>query len=71
MDYLGVVLAGCAPGAPDCAAGTVPNGVDTWFIILVLLLLVAVVGGSALFVRHRIAHRPETASAAPESTARA
>lgn len=71
MDFLGVVVAGCAPGEPDCAAGTVPNGIDTWFIALVLLLPVAVVGGAAMFVPHRMARRSEAAPVTPESTARA
>jgi hypothetical protein len=71
MDFVGVVVAGCAPGEPDCAAGTVPNGPDAWFVVLVLLLLVAVVGGAAVFLRRRMARRGEAAPVAQETTARA
>jgi hypothetical protein len=68
MGLFGVVVAGCAPGAPDCAAGTVPSGLDTWFVLLVLLLVAAVVGGAALLVRRRMSDRREAGSAVSGST---
>jgi hypothetical protein len=43
MNPLASVIAGCAPGEPDCAAGTIPTGIDIWFILLMLLLVVAFV----------------------------
>lgn len=69
MDFVGAVVAGCASGESDCAAGTVPNGVDTWFIVLVLPLLIALVGGAVLLLRRGMIRRSEAASGAHETTA--
>ena len=49
---MGIVVAGCAPGDQDCAAGSVPPGIDTWFVALVVCLLVAAVVGASLLLRH-------------------
>jgi hypothetical protein len=54
MSFVGDVIAGCAPGAPDCGAGTLP-GLDSWFVVLVLvlaaLLVLAVVAGAGRLLR--------------------
>jgi len=68
MHFLGDVVAGCSPVDPECAAGTVPNGLDAWFLLVALLLLATAVVGAALLVRRRVANRRETAT---EPTVRA
>jgi hypothetical protein len=63
------VLAGCAPGEPDCTAGTLP-GLDAWFVVLVLvaagLVLLVVAAGAVRFLWLRPSRRPDTASSAEE-----
>jgi hypothetical protein len=61
MGILGDVIAGCAPGEPDCAAGSIPPGMDTWFVVLVLLILLAVAVGTGLLLRRAVRRRSRTA----------
>ena len=55
MSFLGDVIAGCAPGTNECADLTPYPGIDSWFVVLVMvvavLLLLAVVAGVVTFVR--------------------
>jgi hypothetical protein len=62
MDLPGDLVAGCAPGEPDCGAGSVPPGLDTWFLVLVVLVLTALVVGTAWFVRSVMARRAAAAA---------
>jgi hypothetical protein len=75
MNFLGDVIAGCAPGTSECADQTAYPGLDNWFVVLLLvlvaLLVLAVMAGGARFVRHRSGSRFEVPSAADESAARA
>jgi flagellar biogenesis protein FliO len=71
MNLLADIVAGCDPTQPECAAGTVPNDIDTWFIVLVLFLALALVAGAALLLRHWLSRRSQVASSTPEPTARA
>jgi len=52
MNLVGIVVAGCAPGEPGCVGGTVPPGIDTWFVVLVVCMLVAAMVGASLLLRH-------------------
>ena len=75
MNFLGAVIAGCAPGTSECADQTAYPGLDNWFVVLVLvlvaLIVLAVVAGAARYVRHRSSSRFEVPSASDESAARA
>ena len=62
MDLVGIVVAGCAPGDQDCAAGSVPPGIDTWFVVLVVCLLIAAVVGASLLLRHVSSRGADAAS---------
>jgi hypothetical protein len=68
MDAWGTLIAGCSPDELDCSSGTIPNGLDAWFVALVLVVLVALIAGGvmavALLVRRR-RQRRDVAAAAP------
>ena len=75
MIHVGAVIAGCAPGTNECADQTPYPGLESWFVVLVLvlaaLLLLAFVAGAAHLVRGRARHRSEIPSAVDEPAARA
>ena len=75
MDVLWNVIAGCATVTPECAAGTAPNGMDTWFMVLVLFLflfsLLAAAAGAAFILRSRSSRCHEAVSSTPEPPAHA
>jgi hypothetical protein len=62
MDLVGIVVAGCAPGDQDCAAGSVPPGIDTWFVVLVVVVLVTALVGASLLLRHLWSRGADAAS---------
>ena len=65
MNLIGDVIAGCAPGTSECADQTAYPGIDIWFVVLVLVvLLVAVVAGAILLAGHRSGRRSEFVSLA-------
>jgi len=69
---LGDVIAGCAPGTSECANQTPYPGIDAWFVLLVLaVVLLAVVVGAVLITRRRSGRRPEILSPAGDTPARA
>jgi len=70
MNLVAGIVAGCDPTQRDCAAGTVPNGIAAWFVVLLLFLALAVVVGAALLVRRWLSRRAEVASRTPEPAAR-
>ena len=72
MDHVGVVLAGCAPGTGECVEQVPYPGIDTWFVLLVLGLLVLAVAGIAVFLVRRLSRRRvATAASTDDAVTRA
>lgn len=51
MALLGEVVAGCSPTDAACAAGSVPSGLDGWFVSGGLLLVAASLFAAVTLVR--------------------
>ena len=72
MSLIGDVIAGCAPGTSECADHTSYPGMDAWFVVLVLaVLLVAVAAGTVLLAGRRSSRRPAGDQLAGGTTPRA
>jgi hypothetical protein len=71
MSFMGDVVAGCAPGTNECAGQADLPGLDTWFILLVIVpLILAIVAGAVLLGRRRQRRRAGARSraAVPEGS---
>ena len=71
MSFTRDVVAGCAPGTNECAVQADLPGLDTWFVlVLIVPLILAIVAGAFLVARRGIRRGAEAATRTADLEAR-